>query len=340
MQTEVFMTSKEIIKRVIKRDAPPRIGFNFMGDNPNDIHWDRIYKLVHPERDKYENWGFYPEITKQVPHFHGEVRVTPMGYIYGRLDQKTSGECIKGALQDGWHLLETYEFPQVTDAGAPDYTGSDKYILGSLTCAVFSVLRDIRLMDNALMDTVLEPEYVKAFLERVFKFQMEGLEIVAKKGVNGIIIHDDLGMQHASFFSPEVFRNVFKPFYKKIADELHSRGMDFFVHSCGNVTQFINDFIEAGVDVFQFDQPELHGSERLAREFGHKATFYSPVDIQKIMATGNKELIVNAAKNMTDHFKKSGGGLIAMDYGSWHDLNVLPEWQQWARDAFIEHGSM
>jgi len=334
------MTSKEIIKRVIKRDAPPRIGFSFMGDNPNDIHWDRIYKLVHPERDKYADWGFYPEIVKQVPHFAGEVRVTSIGNIYGRLDQKTSGECIKGALQDGWHLLEAYEFPQVVDGGSPDYSSSDKYILGNLPCAVFSVLRDIRLMDNALMDTLIEEENVKVFLERAFKFQIAGMDLLHKKGVNGVAIYDDLGMQHASFFSPEVFRKIFKPFYKKIADEAHSRGMDFFVHSCGKVTHFIDDFIEAGVDVFQFDQPELHGTKRLAAEFGHKAAFYCPVDIQKIMATGDKELIVNTAKSMTENFKKSGGGLIAMDYGSWHDLNVLPEWQQWARDAFIENSKL
>ena len=331
------MTSKEIIKRIINHDSPPRIGFNFTGNNPNDMHWDRIYNLVHPQRDKYAEWGYYPEIMQQVPHFKGEVRVTNIGNIYGRLDQKTSGECIKGALQDGWHLLESYVFPTVVDCGAPDYTHSDMYILGTLPCAVFGVLRDIRHIHNALMDTITEEENVRLFLEKAFKFQMESMELLHKKGANAVMIYDDLGMQHASFFSPVVFRNVFKPFYKKIADEAHSRGMDFIVHSCGNVTHFINDFIEAAVDVFQFDQPELHGCERLANEFGHKATFYCPLDIQKIMSTGNREYIVESAKQMTNHFKKAGGSLIAMDYGSWQDLNVLPEWQQWARDAFIEN---
>ena len=334
------MTNKEIIKRVIKRDFPPRIGFNFTGDNPNDFIWGRVYKLMHPQRDKYAAWGFYPEIAKQVPHFGGEVRVTQMGNIYGRLDQKTSGECIKGALQDGWHLLDAYQFPEVTDGGGPDYTGSDKYILGDLPCAVFSVLRDARLINNALMDTLLEEENVTRFLEMAFNFQIKGMDMLYKKGMDGIAIYDDLGMQHAPFFSPEVFRKLFKPFYRKIAEEAHSRDMDFFVHSCGNVTCFIDDFIDAGVDVFQFDQPELHGVERLAQEFGHRAAFQCPVDIQKIMATGDRELIVNAAKNMAESFKKTGGGLIAMDYGSWHDLDVLPEWQQWARDTFVEYGNM
>ena len=95
--------------------------------------------------------------------------------------------------------------------------------------------------------------------------------------------------------------------------------------------------IEIGVDVFQFDQPELHGSEFLAKNYGDKATFYSPVDAQMIMPTGDRKIIEEGAMRMVNAFKSVGGGLIAMDYGNWQDLNVLPEWQQWARDVIINN---
>ena len=204
---------------------------------------------------------------------------------------------------------------------------SDRF-LASLPFAIFSPLRDARLIDNALMDIILEPENICRFLDKITDFTVEVIKRVAKNGADGVIIYDDLGMQHALFFSPDMFREVFKPYYKKIVDAVHNSGMDFFLHSCGKVTDIIPDFIEIGVDVFQFDQPELHGSKYLADNFGKKATFYSPVDAQKIMPTGDRKIIEEGAKNMVDAFKAVGGGLIAMDYGNWQDLNVEPEWQQ------------
>jgi len=116
--------------------------------------------------------------------------------------------------------------------------------------------------------------------------------------------------------------------------------MKFFMHSCGKVYADVPDLIDAGVDVFQFDQPELTGSEVWAREFGRKAVFYCPVDIQKIMATGDKALIEKTALTMTECFKKAGGSLIAKDYPSWGDINVKDEWAAWARKVFIDNADL
>jgi uroporphyrinogen-III decarboxylase len=190
------------------------------------------------------------------------------------------------------------------------------------------------------MDTILEPDYLRAFLDRIVDLAIKIVERAHKNGIEGIIIYDDLGTQNALFFSPDTFRALFKPYYKKLADELHNRGMKFFMHSCGRVHDIVADLIDAGVDVFQFDQPELSGSELWAEEFGQKAAFYCPVDIQKIMATGNEKLIKEGALNMVKRFKNCGGSLIAMDYGNWQDINVLPQWQQWARDVIITNADM
>jgi hypothetical protein len=102
----------------------------------------------------------------------------------------------------------------------------------------------------------------------------------------------------------------------------------------------VPELIDAGIDVFQFDQPELTGCKVWAGEFGSKAAFYCPVDIQKVMTTGDEKIIKEGALYMTEQFKKCGGSLIAMDYGNWQDLNVLPEWQQWARDVIIANAEI
>jgi hypothetical protein len=268
-----------------------------------------------------------------------------MGDIYGRLGQKTKGECVKGALQDGWENLGTWTLPVIDEeAGkknnAADLRKSDKYVLGGLPLAIFSSLRDCRHMDNALMDTILEPDNVRAFLDRIMDLAVKILDRAAGNGIDGIMIADDMGTQINLFFSPETFRTLFKPYYKKLAGEIHGRGMDFFLHSCGKVYDIVADLVEAGVDVFQFDQPELSGSEVWAGEFGSRAVFYCPVDIQKIMVTGDRRVIEEGALNMVKAFRKRGGSLIAKDYPSWQDINVLPEWAQWARDIIIANAAL
>jgi len=339
------MTSKEIIKRIIHHDAPPRLGMHFLEGNPADIKRMPSGKYTHPKYFKYSEFGEYPELLAKVSHFKGEVRVTYDGNIYGRLGGKTKGECVKGALQDGWELFDDYELPIIDEEFDKvlenrNYKECDKYMLTSLPFAVFSPLRDARLIDNALMDIILEPENICKFLDKITDFSLEVIRRVAKNGADGVIIYDDLGMQHALFFSPDMFRDIFKPYYKKLADEIHKNGMDFFLHSCGKVTDLIPDFIEVGVDVFQFDQPELHDSEFLAKEYGKKAAFYSPIDAQAIMPTGDRKIIEDGARKMVEAFKAVGGGLIVMDYGNWQDLNVEPEWQQWARDIVIANAEI
>ena len=339
------MNGKEIVKRIIHHDAPSRIGFNFKAEGmPSDIAYVQGTCVCIPEYKKYSTWGRYPELLERCGGFSGEVRLHREGNIYGRFDQKTKGECIKGVLQDGWELLESYEFPKIDEEFeasicVEDFP-KDKYLIAGLPFAVFAPLRDMRHMDNALMDTILEPEYVTELLDKLCDINIEAIRRNASRGVDACMIWDDMGTQHSSFFSPKAFKELFKPFYKRLADELHRQGLDFIVHSCGKVTEFIPDLIEAGVDMLQFDQPELHGSEFLARTYGDKIAFYCPVDIQAIMPTGDREIIEKGAKNMVDAFKRCGGSLVAKDYNTWSDINVEPEWQQWARDIIIKNAEL
>ena len=340
------MTSKEIIRRVIEYRDPPRIGFDFNPPHEKDILWVSAAKLaVRPALRPYLEWGEYPELLAQVPNFHGQVRYDLFGNICGRLNGITKGECVKGALEEGWELLDGYQLPELDlswydELKARDLTHSDKFVLGSLPLSVFSTLRDARLMDNALTDTLLEEDNVRRFLQLVADRILEIIDRCAPLGLDGIIVYDDWGMQHSTFISSASFRKLFKPIYQKMAETLHAHDMKLFVHSCGLVYPFMEDFIDAGVDVMQFDQPELSGSEMLAGEFGGRIAFHCPVDIQKIMATGDRDKIEQGAAHMVEAFRSLGGGLIAKDYSPWNDIGVQEEWTDWARNVLLERAAL
>lgn len=332
------MTSKEILKRLIAHDAPPRLGYDFL--NQSDIKYIASRRTIVKE-DPYSEWGNYPEL-KALSGFSGEVRRDEYGNIYGRFNGKTKGECVYGVIQD-W---DDYEFhmpaydpnygKELIARGLPE---CDKFVIVPGT-SLFSTLRDARLLTNALMDTIECPEMVADFVDKIADYEVEVIRGLAGCGIDAWMIFDDMGMQETTFISPKAFRELFKPAYKKLGDAVHEAGMSLIMHSCGYNYGLMEDLIDAGVDVFQFDQPDAYPAEILAEEFASRVTFYSPVDIQKVLPTGNRELIEKRALEMCELFRKAGGGWIAKDYPSYEDIGVEKEWAAWAQDVITKNSAL
>ncbi len=339
------MTSREIIRSIARHRPAPRIGFNFPAPWPNDIRSVRGARLVSRAKLPVTPWGQHAELLARVPGFSGEVAVDIYGNILGRFHGKTKGECVRGWLQEGWEdfdeaLLPALDMSYYGEIDADALRRTDQYVMAHLPVSLFSSLRDSRLMANALMDSLLEPEQVARFVGRLADLNCQAIAALAPLGVDGVMTGDDWGTQDRTFISPDTFREVFYPFYQQVFQAARARGMDTFMHSCGNVHGIMDHLIEAGLDVFQFDQPELRGSANLAREFGGRAAFWSPVDIQKVMPTGDRAYIEQTALEMTEAFKAAGGCLIAMDYGSWGDIGVEQEWADWARNVIINNAEI
>ena len=337
------MKSKEIIDRIVNHREPPRFGFDFNDQNFNDFHYVPERAFLDEPDNPYGAWGRHAPLLEQT-HFSGEVFRDRYGNIYGRLNGKTKGECISPALKT-WDDFEAYRTPKLDRSireklKAMNLKEHDRYVMCS-GASIFSSLRDARLMSNALMDTVLEPERVKAFLSRLADYECEAIDIIAGCGIDAMMIGDDWGVQDRTFISPEVFAELFKPAYKRIADALHNAGMKCFMHSCGYIYGFINHLIEAGIDVFQFDQPDVYPAEVLAKDFGSRVSFHSPVDIQKVLPTGDEELIRRRAREMTEVFRAlCGGSFIFKDYGAYQDIGVDPRWARWAQDEIVQNSAI
>ena len=338
------MTSKEIIRRIVEHDAPVRFGFDFSDPAYRDLIGvaSRRYKAESLEENPFDKWGDYPEL-KKLTGFSGEVRMDVHRNIYGRFNGKTKGECIRGAITD-WSEADRYFIPELDPSFrqtllAQNIGASDKFVITGIG-SLFSQLRDARLIANALADTIEEPEALCAFMDRITDHEVEAIRIFSGCGIDAAVIGDDWGTQDRTFVSPETFRSLFKPYYKRVADAVHEGGMKLFMHSCGYIYAFIEDLIEVGVDALQFDQPDVYPTETLAGEFADRVTFWSPVDIQKVLPTGDRTVIETRAREMCELFRAAGGGFIAKDYPTYGDIGVDPVWAGWARDVIVEHSSL
>jgi hypothetical protein len=126
-------------------------------------------------------------------------------------------------------------------------------------------------------DLVLEQERVAQLNEMVMKELIGLIDNFAAVGSDAVMFHEDWGTQDRLLISPKLWREVFKPSFKVLCDRAHAKNMHVIMHSCGYIYEILEDLIEVGIDVFQFDQPTLMGIDRLSETFAKRVSLFSSV---------------------------------------------------------------
>lgn len=326
------MTSREIIRRVIDFDDPPRIGRSFpqpygsdfahasFRDGPRATAWEQTAE------DRWE-------------------RTDDWGNRWYRGTTSTSGEVLRPCLET-WDDLKHYEFPDYTEparwAGVAEKVTANrasdnpKWMIGGLPGFPFNVARYMRRLDNFLADLVLEPERTNDLLTRVGAVLIEAITRYGQLGHDAVMFCEDWGLQDRLMIHPRMWRAVFKPHFKRLVQVARENGLRVFMHSCGKVTDIIPDLIDVGISVLQFDQQQVHGLDTLA-SFHGRVTFWCPVDVQQVLPTLDRSKIESWARQLVDRLGR-GGGFIAGYYGNPQDLGVPREVQDWACEAFLAAG--
>jgi Uroporphyrinogen decarboxylase (URO-D). len=156
-----------------------------------------------------------------------------------------------------------------------DYKDNFKSVLDLNRATMFMILNGLfeRTADlTSFADTFCylleEPEVLAAFYNKLVDWHIE-LITIAKKYYHADIItfHDDMGTQIDSFMSPNTFKEILMPQYKKITAAVHDLGMVINYHSCGSVGKLIPYFIESGFDSWE-GQESANNKNELMEKYG------------------------------------------------------------------------
>ena len=101
----------------------------------------------------------------------------------------------------------------------------------------------------------LEPDFVHELHDLVVTASIQNA-VAWLEGVGDYVdvyqcCSDDWGTQYDTFASPEVYRQMFKPYYQRFTSAIHQAAphVKTFLHSCGAVYDLIDDIVESGFDV-------------------------------------------------------------------------------------------
>jgi len=107
-----------------------------------------------------------------------------------------------------------------------------------------------------------------------------------------------------------LFRSRYAPYYRSLADILHGCGLDFWLHTCGNVTELMDDLIACGVDCLHPIQAGTMDDKRIAAQYGGRICFWIGMDVQKVISFGTPDEVRNAVRERLQTFYRPEGGLI------------------------------
>ncbi len=323
-----MMTSKEVVLANVMHAKPDRPAFHFSGDRRKDI--------LFCGADDSRTWK--PRLWTEKGF---EYSTDAWGNISHRVEgMSLGGEIFKPALQD-WKDLETLRVPDFDDPARYETMArkfreekGDRFHMGFMPVWVFATSRYLRKMEIYFMDLIEYREEIDRLHAIVAGLAERIIHRLADAGADGFLFCEDLGVQDRTLISPEMWRDIYRPHYERLTGVAHSRGLKVFMHSCGYNWALIDDLAAAGVDCFQFDQPTAYDMPALAAKLrGLKVGLWSPVDIQKVLPTGDKAFIEAESRRMVETFE---GGLLLKDYGDLNGIGVKPEWDQWAYEALLK----
>jgi hypothetical protein len=175
--------------------------------------------------------------------------------------------------------------------------------------------KGIRGVEEWYMSTLIREDFVKEIFDRQTDIAIENLKLISQAVGDSVDVvftcGTDFGTQNSTFCSPETYDRVWKPYYRKVNDWIHTNTRwKVFKHSCGAVGTLLENFIESGFDILNPVQINASGMEprELKKKFGDKIVFWGGgVDTQGAFAFGSPQQVKDQVKLQCEIFNNNGG---------------------------------
>lgn len=329
-----------------------------------------IFQLCFPEPEILKSLGIdctylpinVPSNVK--PYQYGDMEhITEFGLLYRKTVTSEGYEdmqIVNAPLADyEMEDLDKYPWPDPNDdaiyAGLRErakwlYENTDLAIVGYFGGSMFTLASQLRGMENWLVDMVADPEYALALMNRLKEYFItlysrcldecgEYLSFIRTD-------YDDYGAQNSELISPTMFREMVKPiisdYYTTIKKKFLEKNPNgkLMKHTCGSVFNFIDDFVDMGIDMLDPIQTTAANMEieNLAK-FKGKIVFHEAIDTMHLMPQGTPEAVDEAVRKAIEQLAMENGSGYLIGPGHHLQPDVPPENFVALRDAVKKYGT-
>lgn len=178
----------------------------------------------------------------------------------------------------------------------------------------------LRGLDTFMIELLTEKDFIHRYLEKILELELFAYQrILERMGstLEGFFIIDDVAMQNGPLIAPEIYREMIKPYHKRLFDFIHKAGKIIIYHSCGSVTNLIPDFIDAGIDALNPLQLSADNMDPLflKKEYGKDIVFWGGgVNTQETLAFGSPEEVRSEVRRRMEILGTGGGYVFAAEH--------------------------
>jgi len=222
-----------------------------------------------------------------------------------------SDDALRTAEKAARELYDNTDFAVIS--GGPGGTA-----LGDIALVPGTMLPDpkgVRDIEDWYMSSIIRPDYLKEVFDRQTDIAVKNLELYHQAVGDRISVitlcGTDLGSQQSLMISPDLFCDIYLPYYKKMTDWIHKNtSWKIFKHCCGAIEPLIPHLIEAGIDILNPVQISAAGMEPelLKEKYGDKLVFWGGgVRTQTTLPNGTPDEVRKEVKQLSSIFGKGGG---------------------------------
>ncbi|MBU0769567.1 MAG: hypothetical protein KJ687_10795 [Proteobacteria bacterium] len=300
---------------------------------------DRVYFFEHGESDKFKN-----EITSRfglTNHFqagtseflwqkeidiqrflgHEVFRVWLPGAEFSLAGSRgtTWAEEHIGAINN-WKDVESYKW---LDPAKIDYTQIEWYEknlppgMGVLhVTKTWEVVRELFGFENFCIKLHEEPELINEVIRRVGDFHLVLTRALCDFNcVFAVYGADDFGYKTSIMMQPEIIKEKFLPYHKKMAQIVHEHNKLYFFHCCGKIDSIMDTLIDdVRIDAKHSFEDTIEPVTKAKKKWGSRVTLLGGLDVD-FVARSNEAAIRRRVRETLDVCFPGGGYCLGL--GNW-----------------------
>jgi uroporphyrinogen-III decarboxylase len=132
--------------------------------------------------------------------------------------------------------------------------------------------------EDALCNLLTCPDESRELVEYVTDWRIDFLtRCFDHLDVDAVFFHDDWGSKNSTFFSPDTFREIFKPSYQRLYGFIKDSGKLLIHHADSYCATLVDDMIDLGINCWQGVLPS-NDLPALQKKYNGKIIFQGGFD--------------------------------------------------------------
>ncbi len=254
-------------------------------------------EVVIPSTNKKYKWYIGP-------YFREKELLLQYWNLYGKPTDRITGseEYNKVKWQNFCSELKKYFYPVV-----------------SLEYSIAESLFEGIGLDRCAYYMKKDPQFIRFIINEYTQTNIDIMKRLAEIGVDIFFFYDDLGQKGRTIFSYPRFKEFLLPAYRAMFQTARKLDVYIIQHSCGYITPFVKDLVDAGLHGLQSLEPaagvDLH---EIKQTYGDRLCLFGGIDATRILNFGNVQDVYDEVKRCVISAAKGGGYVIGPSHNILH----------------------